>query len=118
MRVHVDERPRIVSTNTSSTANSFATFGYFLFVPFARLGAGPSNATGTVGGIYKAASPQGSLEITTCIAASRMIAAFRKSMEFGDRLDDATRPNSLAGGVSRRASWGKPLNPGMKSAGF
>ena len=31
MRVHVDERPRIESTSTSSTASSFATFGYFAF---------------------------------------------------------------------------------------
>src|SRR5215213_11784900 len=31
MRVHVDERPRIESTSTSSTASSLATFGYFFF---------------------------------------------------------------------------------------
>ena len=31
MRVHVDERPRIESTNTSSTARCFAASGYFAF---------------------------------------------------------------------------------------
>jgi hypothetical protein len=31
IRVHVDERPRIESTSTSSTASSFATFGCFAF---------------------------------------------------------------------------------------
>jgi hypothetical protein len=31
MRVHVDERPRIESTNTSSTASFDATSAYFAF---------------------------------------------------------------------------------------